>query len=89
MLFAMDICVNKKAPPTHSVHWGLTSPHSSKTSPLLFCQAPSYISKLSKPRFLGDSPSKHVFFMHRSKNRVSQWTPMILKLFTLNRNPNF
>ena len=23
MLFALDICVNKKAPPTHSVHWGL------------------------------------------------------------------
>ena len=41
MLFAMDICVNKKAPPTYSVHWGLTSPPPppSKTSPLLFCQA--------------------------------------------------
>ena len=23
MLFALDICVNKKAPPTHSVHWGI------------------------------------------------------------------
>ena len=23
MLFTLDICVNKKAPPTHSVHWGL------------------------------------------------------------------
>ena len=23
MLFALDICVNKKAPATHSVHWGL------------------------------------------------------------------
>ena len=40
MLFALDICVNKKAPPTHSVHWGLTlAPPLSKTSPLLFCQA--------------------------------------------------
>ena len=26
MLFALNICVNKKAPPTHSVHWGLNSP---------------------------------------------------------------
>ena len=25
MLFALDICVNKKAPPTHSVHWGINS----------------------------------------------------------------
>ena len=23
MLFAFNICVNKKALPTHSVHWGL------------------------------------------------------------------
>ena len=23
MLFTLDICVNKKAPPTHSVHWGI------------------------------------------------------------------
>ena len=26
MLFALDICVNKKAPPTHSVHCGLNPP---------------------------------------------------------------
>ena len=25
MLFALDIFVNKKAPPTHSVYWGLNS----------------------------------------------------------------
>ena len=36
MLFALNICVNKKAPPTHSVHWGLNPPFTSKTSPLLF-----------------------------------------------------
>ena len=23
MLFALDICFNKKAPPTHGVHWGI------------------------------------------------------------------
>ena len=23
MLFALDICVNKKAPSTHSMHWGI------------------------------------------------------------------
>ena len=26
MLFALDICVNKKAPPTYSVHWDLNRP---------------------------------------------------------------
>ena len=26
MLFALDICVNKRAPPTHSVHCGLNLP---------------------------------------------------------------
>ena len=25
MLFALDICVSKKAPPTDNVHWGLNS----------------------------------------------------------------
>ena len=36
MLFALDNGVNKKASPTHIVHWGLNLP--SKTSFLLFCQ---------------------------------------------------
>ena len=26
MLFALDICVNKKDPPTNSGHWGLNPP---------------------------------------------------------------
>ena len=26
MLSALDICVNNKAPPTHSVHWGKAPP---------------------------------------------------------------
>ena len=38
MLFAMDICVNKKAPPTHSVHWGLTSPTPQKHHPFYFAK---------------------------------------------------
>ena len=56
MLFALDICVNKKAPPTHSVHWGLNPPpaHLKNITPsfFLFCQAPYLICKLSKPHFL-------------------------------------
>ena len=36
MLFALDNGVNKKASPTHIVHWSLNLP--SKTSFLLFCQ---------------------------------------------------
>ena len=39
IVFPLDICVNKKAPPTHSVHWGLNPP--SKTSSLPFYLAPS------------------------------------------------
>ena len=37
MLFALVICVNKKAPPAHSVYWGLnpTSTPSSLPSLLL------------------------------------------------------
>ena len=38
ILFVLDICLNKKAPPTHSVHWGLNS--FQITSPPLFCQGP-------------------------------------------------
>ena len=26
MLFSLDICVNKVAPPTHSLHWALNTP---------------------------------------------------------------
>ena len=36
MLFALDICVNKKAPPTHSVHWGL-NPSPPQQAVLVFC----------------------------------------------------
>ena len=44
MPFGLDICVDKKTHPTHSVHRGLNPPPSllpSKTPLLLFCQAPS------------------------------------------------
>ena len=54
MLFALDICVNKKALPTHSVHW-VSTPLKNIT--------PSFF-KLSKPPFLGDLPPKIVFFFH-------------------------
>ena len=40
MLFALDICVNKKAPPTHNVHWGLNPSPPQKHDPF-FCQVPS------------------------------------------------
>ena len=38
MLFSLNICVNKKAPPTHIVHWGLNP--TSKTSPASFLPSP-------------------------------------------------
>ena len=40
MLFALDICVNKKAPPTHSVHMGLNPSTPQKHDPF-FYQIPS------------------------------------------------
>ena len=39
MLFTLDIRVNKKAPPIHSVHWGLNP--TSKTSTPFFLLSPS------------------------------------------------
>ena len=53
MLFALDISVNKKAPPTHSVHWGLTSPQ--KYHLFLFSKAHASpnppVSQQSKPPY--------------------------------------
>ena len=36
MLFAVDICVNKKASPTHSVHWGLNPSPPQKYDPFFY-----------------------------------------------------
>ena len=46
MLFALDICVNKKAPPTHSVHWGLNL--TSETSTRSFFAKPHF-SAIHRP----------------------------------------
>ena len=40
MLLALDICVNKKAPSTHSVHWGHILFPRQNHDPF-FCEAPS------------------------------------------------
>ena len=40
MLFAVDICVKKKTPPTHSVHWGLTHPTPKKHHKFFFAKPP-------------------------------------------------
>ena len=58
MLFALDICVNKKAPPTHSVHWGVkptseTLTPSFLTSHLLILQT---IQTPASPPVSGISP---------------------------------
>ena len=63
MLLALDICVNKKTPPTHSVNWVLKPSPPQKHDPI-FYQVSSKIYKLSKPPFLGNShplPSKKIF----------------------------
>ena len=51
MLFALDICVNKKAPPTHSVHWGLNpSPHLKNTTSF-FAESPLKPANFPNPPF--------------------------------------
>ena len=56
MLFASNICVNKKAPPTYSVHWGLNPPplpqppHLKKVT-LSFAKSPLKYTKYPSPPF--------------------------------------
>ena len=52
MLFALDICVNNKAPLTHSVHWGL-NPHSLKNIDpfFFFAKPPLKSAKYISPPF--------------------------------------
>ena len=67
MLFALDICVNKKTPPTHSVHWGLKPPPPlQKHNPFFFfffakpaLKSSNYPS--SPFRLFSPSPKKFVF----------------------------
>ena len=50
MLFALDICVNKKAPPAHSVHWGLNPPHLKNMTPS-FAKSPLKSANYPSPSF--------------------------------------
>ena len=50
MLFVLDICVNKKAPPTHSVHWGLNPSHLKNTTPS-FAKIPVKSANYPSPPF--------------------------------------
>ena len=53
MLFALDICVKKKASPTHSVHWGL-NPHLKFITPS-FAKSSIKSANYPSPPFLGNS----------------------------------
>ena len=58
MLFALDICVNKKAPPTHSVYWGLnhpSPPHLKNITPS-FAKSPLKSANYPKHPFLAIHP---------------------------------
>ena len=68
MLFALNICVNKKAPPTHSVHWGLNP--TSKTSTPSFLPSPFLNLQLIQAPFLGNLSPMYCFFMHFPKSRI-------------------
>ena len=68
MLFASDICANKKAPPTHSVYWGLDPSPTQKHKTPSFAKSPLKSEKYPSPSLLGDSlphtplpPQKKIF----------------------------
>ena len=50
MLFALDIFVNEKAPPTHSVHWGLNL-HYKNINLIFFAKPHIKSSKYLSPPF--------------------------------------
>ena len=99
MLFAFDICVNKKTPPTHSVHWGLRPPLSlQKHNPFFFfffAKPALKSSNYPSPPFQAIHPlsKKTCFFMnpHVQKNqktktkkpRIFQLTLIILEFFII------
>ena len=57
----LNICVNKKAPPTHSVHWGLNP--TSKTSAPSFLPSPFLnLQTIQAPLFTQFSP--YVLLFH-------------------------
>ena len=71
MLFALDICLIKKAPPTHSLN-PPPSLHLKNITLSFFSFLPCLILNLQtiQAPFLGDSPApllppKNYFFMHR------------------------
>ena len=51
MLSALDICVNKKAPPTDSVHWALNPLPHLKNIITFFCQVPLKSANYLSPPF--------------------------------------
>ena len=62
MLFALDICVNKKAALTYGVHWGLNP--TSKTSTPFFLPNPLLNLRTIQAPCLGISSPIYWFFMH-------------------------
>ena len=75
-LLQLIVCIGVSTPP----HYKNTSPSFAK-SPLKSANYPS-------PSLLGDSPSR-LPLPHQKKNRISQWTPIILKFFIINPIPSF
>ena len=64
MLFALDICVKKKGPPTHSVHWGLNPPLHLKNIAASFVKSPLKSANHPIPPFQAihpPTPSKTFF----------------------------
>ena len=61
MLFALDICVNK-APPTHSVHWGLANPPPFKNITPSFLPSPLLNLQTIQATLFRRLTSKNCFF---------------------------
>ena len=68
MLLALDICVNKKARPTHSVHWGLNP--TSKTSTSSFLPSPLLNLQTIQAPLLSQLTPNILVFHANPKNRI-------------------
>ena len=60
MLFALDICANKKAPPTHSVYWSL-KPTSKASTPFFLLSPLLNLPTIQASIFRQFAPSILVF----------------------------
>ena len=87
MLFALDICVNKNAPPTYSVDWGLNPPpppHLKNITPS-FDKSHLKSANYPKPPFRrSTTPKKNNLFKYPSPPPKKNQTGFSVKSYNIN-----